>query len=179
MVAELDLPRSAWETHVNYPDQILLLRSHASFRTVSRELVERAENGGDPAAIRAVFRWWRANMHGHERYEEGKLYPFLEHRWGLRCDDLSAGHRALSEAEAVVHAAQPEALAQALEEHDRVLSAHLDAEEELVIPALLALTREEFEDYCALPLSVLLRSVPCHADSCRVCAPRNPGEPVS
>ena len=53
-------------------------------------------------------------------------------------------------------------LVAALRNHDDVLGAHLDLEEELVIPCLLALTPDELDDYCRLPASVLLLRLDSH-----------------
>ena len=39
-----------------------------------------------------IFRQWMYAMGNHERYEEGKLYPYLEARWGLSCESLREGH---------------------------------------------------------------------------------------
>jgi hypothetical protein len=174
MHVDLDLPRSAWPDHPSYPEQVLLLRSHQGFRAQSRSLIERADAGGRRPGIVASFSWWKAAMHSHEGYEESKLYPFLEHRWGLDCDGLTAGHRALAVADAAVRATDDAGLAQALEAHHAVLMDHLDAEERLVIPALLALDRQEFEDYCDHGLRWLLAEVPCHAGEagCRACTAR-------
>lgn len=148
MTVDLRLPRAAWPEHPHFPEQTLLLRSHESFRALSRVLVGRAGRGGDPAALLEVFRTWKAAMRGHEAYEEGKLYPFLRRRFGLDTAPMEAGHMALHVADAAVTAAaaadDPEALLEALEAHDRVLREHLELEEDVVIPALLALEPEAF-----------------------------------
>ena len=44
----------------------------------------------------------------------------------------------------------------ALQAHDRTLDAHLDVEEEAVVPLLLALDPEEFAHYYRSPLSLLI-----------------------
>ncbi len=169
--AALTLPRAEWPAHPHYPAQVLLVRSHESFRYVSRWLLARAEAGEPTGPIERTFRDWKSAMRGHEAYEEHKLYPYLEARWGLSCAPLQAGHHALSAAEAQVlaacepDAAAPEAqpaasvnpaLVAALRHHDAVLHAHLDAEEAVVIPALLALSPAEFATYCRRSLRTLL-----------------------
>jgi len=160
--APLSLPRDAWASHPHFPHQTLLLGSHEAFRTTSRTLVDRARRGGDTAALRWVFLRWKAAMGNHEHYEEGKLYPYLEARWGLDLDPARAGHTAVAEAEeAVLRAATvdgpaTEALARALADHDAVLLTHLDLEEAVVIPALLALSPAEFEAYTSSSLRRLL-----------------------
>ena len=162
MVANLSLSRSSWESHENYPQHVLLLGSHRSFRDLSSRLVQRALDGAVPSVLLPTS-WWKAGMRSHEGYEEHKLYPYLQHRWGLDCTHLSEGHEALAACDADVRNATGAAFAAALENHHAVLNEHLDDEEELVLPALLALTRSEFLDYCDNPLSWLLRQVPCHA----------------
>lgn len=161
--AALDLPRHAWPDHPRYPRQVLLLRAHEYFRRTSRDLVRRADAGRDAAAIGWVFGAWKSAMSGHERYEEHKLYPYLEARWGLSCDPLRAGHHQLSELDAAVRAAVADcdgpasaALHAALSIHDAALSAHLDVEEALVVPALLALSPDEFETYYRNNIRTLL-----------------------
>lgn len=149
--SDLQLPRDQWEAHPNYPRQVLLLGSHESFRELSRALILWAEEGRSPAQLGQVFDYWKSAMAGHEHYEEGKLYPYLEARWKLSCAALRAGHEALARCDAevrsAVEAGDPASLVGALRAHDEVLDAHLDAEEALVIPALLALTPAEFDAY--------------------------------
>lgn len=156
MVAELSLSRAAWAAHPKFPEQVLLLGSHASFRATSRRLIERARQGASRANLLSTFSLWKSAMAGHERYEEYKLYPYLEHRWGLDTAPLAQGHEALAEADRRVRQSDGPALLQALEHHDRVLLEHLELEESVVIPALLALSSAEFERYCNSPLWVLL-----------------------
>ena len=91
----LRLPREQWPSHPNYPRQVLLLGSHESFRRLSSSLLARVKGDGDLAAIGWVFDYWKSGMSGHEHYEEGKLYPYLEARWGLSCDELRGGHHEL------------------------------------------------------------------------------------
>ena len=150
MVAVLDLPRDAWADHPNYPHNLLLVRSHASFRELSSTLLRRAEAGGDPVGIVAVFAMWKSAMRGHERYEEGKLYPYLAHRWGIDPGSMSAGHTELHVEDQRVRAAVDtgqDAFVAALRRHHEVLLDHLAHEEAVVIPALLSLSREEFDSY--------------------------------
>ena len=178
MTIDLRLPRTVWAEHPRFPTQTLLLGSHRNFRATSRWLLSRAEEGAPRDAILADFAWWKGAMHGHERYEEGKLYPYLQHRWGISCGDLMAGHEALADAELRVRAAAGDALAEALGVHHAVLLDHLDAEERRVIPALLALGVQEFADYTEHGRGWLMREVPCHggAERCEACLhPRRAG----
>lgn len=160
--AALSLSPSQWPSHPHFPAQTLLLRSHESFRRTSQTLVQRAQAGRDAQAIGWVFGAWKSAMKNHEAYEEYKLYPYLEMRWGLDMDPAEQGHHALGLLDAQVRqAVKPgdatPALTAALTQHHDALLAHLDLEERLVIPALLALTPQEFERYSRSTLSMLLR----------------------
>ena len=95
-------------------------------------------------------------MRSHEAYEERKLYPFLSERWSVDFGPARAGHTLLHARYDAVVARFREtssdeskrlALIEALAAHDEVLREHLDLEEELVIPLLLGLTPDEFDDY--------------------------------
>ena len=159
----LRLSRPQWPDHPHYPDQVLLVGSHNSFRRTSELLVRRAESGRDPDALRWTFRYWKSAMRSHEGYEEYKLYPYLTARWGISCDELRDGHHELAEVEVAVLAAldeddgpATEALVEALTAHDTILQAHLDLEEEIVVPALLALTPREFDAYYSGHITTLL-----------------------
>lgn len=161
----LALPRDAWPDHPRFPSQALLLGGHAQFRRIGQVLIDRAEAGGDSAGILWIFRRWKAAMHSHERYEEHKLYPYLERRWGLDLSALRGEHSELREVEGAVrsHDADDgpasESLLAALIAHHEVLLPHLDREEELVLPALLALTPEEFDRYARSPIHRLLHEL--------------------
>lgn len=170
------LKRAEWPSHPRFPAQALLLGSHASFREVSEVLVEEAAGGGFVGPIERLYRRWISAMRSHEAYEEGKLYPFLERRWHASLAPAEQGHRALHAAHDAVLAAieaagerdEPhadETLHAALRAHDAVLRAHLDVEEELVIPMLLELSPDEFAEYYAEPIHVLLQRLDARAMS--------------
>lgn len=144
-----DIPRSEWPRHRNFSRQVLLLGSHANFRSVSRRLIRHIAEGGDREHAHAVFSMWKRAMRGHEAYEERKLYPFLESRWGVDFTAAEEGHEALHVADALVRQAfeSGKGLAEALRVHDEVLVAHLALEEEMVIPLLLELAPDEFDRY--------------------------------
>jgi len=148
------IPRSEWASHDNFPEHVLLLGSHTNFRRISRHLVDRAAQAGDLFQIRSLFRRWIAAMRSHESYEEHKLYPYLSERWSQPFEAAKQGHAelhdkyddvlsALSDAQDVAD----DGVRRALEAHDRVLVDHLRLEEDMVIPLLLELSREEFRRY--------------------------------
>lgn len=164
----LTLPREQWTDHPRYPEQVLLMRSHESFRQVSRTLIERAREGITVGSIAWIYPQWIAGMRSHEGYEEYKLYPFLRRRWGVSMESLKAGHQQLHRCDEEVRAALADsrdpdadtpndALVHALEEHDRVLVEHLRHEEDTVIPLLLELPPHEFDEYCHHSIGELLR----------------------
>jgi len=170
------IPRAEWTAHPRFPTQALLLGSHANFRRVSRHLIDKAAQE-ELVGLHSLFDRWIAAMRSHEAYEEQKLYPYLEHRWGVSLDNARTGHLELhSRADAVAeafkvsaHPADPanpargsegNAVLRALTAHDLTLDAHLNLEEEAVIPLLLALEPDEFARYYKSPLSLLIARDP-------------------
>lgn len=158
--------REAWRAHERFPEQTRLLRSHEGFRAVSRELLRRVEGmPHDPvpalAPLEGTFEMWMAAMRSHERYEEGKLYPYLARRYDTTMQCLVVQHEALHRAVADVRSAFEEGhaplVADALRAHRRLLVRHLDEEEEVVIPMLLELSPREFAAYVTLPIGTLMR----------------------
>lgn len=151
------LTRSAWSDHPHYPEQLLLLGSHDNFRRASRSLIEwagRLLRDADAVAMahnRDVFNQWQAAMGGHEHYEEHKLYPYLERRYGVELGRLRHGHQRLSRLRADVRSAygsyRPDEQLGALQSFDAELRAHLAEEEDAVIPLLLHLPRADFVSY--------------------------------
>jgi len=166
------IPREDWTSHPRFGTQALLLGSHSNFRRVSRYLVDKA-SAEEFVGLHSLFDRWIASMRSHEAYEERKLYPYLEYRWGVSLDEARTGHEELhAGADGVVEAfrslAQPARAREetepssenlvlaALEAHDRTLDAHLDVEEEAVVPLLLELSSEEFDRYYRSPLWMLI-----------------------
>ncbi len=166
------IPREQWSTHPNYPTNLLLLGSHRNFRAINRKLVVRAEAAQHAQeaevtsplpALARTYRSWIQAMRSHEAYEEHKLYPYLEARWGVSLADAQAGHRALHDVHAWVCSAfdehDAESSVAALRRHEQVLGDHLDLEEEHVIPLLLELPREEFARFTHSSIGALLRDL--------------------
>lgn len=160
------LPREQWSAHPRWPEQVLLLGSHANFRSISRHLVAQARAAdGSLAGIASLYLRWIAGMRSHEAYEEHKLYPYLTRRWGVSLAAAEAGHEQLhachaAVVDAITDAAElrrtTPALAEALRAHDETLVAHLELEEDLVIPRLLALEPDEFRRYTHGTIEALL-----------------------
>ena len=153
MPTVLDLPRHAWANHPHFPQQVLLLGSHRQFRSLGQKLVDRAREGGDAVGILTVFDWWKSAMSNHERYEEHKLYPYLRHRFGISTGSMEEGHDALHVCDAAVRAAGEHGgvasgeLVLALQDHQAELLDHLDHEEQVVIPGMVAVEPREFAEY--------------------------------
>jgi len=151
------IPRAQWADHPRFPQQTLLLGSHDNFRILAKQVAVLAES--EPRRAERLFRRWMYAMHSHEAYEERKLYPFLTRRWGVSMAPLEAGHEALGLRKAEVldafvavldrEGGPPEqrALRRALLGFEDTLEAHLELEEDTVIPLLLELTPGEFADY--------------------------------
>ena len=163
------LSRPDWTSHPHWPEQVLLLGSHENFRRISAYLITAAGGGegkrSNLTAIASLYLRWITGMRSHESYEEHKLYPYLARRWGTDFAGAEAGHVALHTAHAAVVEAIAEAAEQgeitpalvaALRAHDQALDVHLELEEELVIPGLLALSPAEFHRYTMLSLPSLL-----------------------
>ncbi len=152
------IARERWPEHPRFASQALLLGSHASFRRISRALLEAGAavpEGAIAASSLAVrqrlFAQWQGSMRSHEAYEERKLYPFLRHRFGVTTAQLEAGHEALHVIErelgASAETGDEVGWSGAMARYDRMLDQHLNAEEDLVIPCLLALAPAEFRAY--------------------------------
>ena len=160
-------PRTEWEQHPNYPDQVLLLGSHDNFRRLSRYLVETAQAHPDNWRITCAiwFSRWQAAMGGHEHYEESKLYPYLARRYGMALETLVGDHRAMHELADGVRRSlledEPAAAHEMLRTYDDALVAHLRREEDLVIPMLLELPRDEFITYTSRSLKTLMANCAC------------------
>ncbi len=176
------IAREDWASHPNYPQQALLLGSHRNFRRVSQYLISSARSVIDPSReadrsrqagrswqarqlrrLRDLFVQWKGAMRSHEAYEEGKLYPYLEARYGVSMAELREQHEALVPLERAAldawAAREREALIGALEGHDRALDAHLQQEEDMVIPLLLAMPPTEFDAYYRGSINALLRAL--------------------
>lgn len=168
------LAREDWAAHPRFPQQTLLLDSHAYFRNRAVWILDRvvAIEPAGAAVLSRRQRWcrrmagdfasWMRGMRGHERYEERKLYPFLARRYGHSFAEMEAAHRGLHEREQVVidafaalvagapdEAARHGALLAALRAYESALHVHLAAEEDLIIPMLLALEPSEFHAFRA------------------------------
>ena len=170
-----DLPRSLWQSHQNFPGHALLLGSHDNFRNISTHLVNESMRAWSTAPtlppradLPQLFKRWKRAMKNHEGYEEAKLYPYLNAKYGVSMSILELHHKNLGLAEDRVNRAERDAdalkFAHALKKHDQILVPHLAQEEEMVIPLLLALTPREFERYSNGNIRGLLREIAREAE---------------
>lgn len=161
------LERRQWHEHPNYPGQVLLLRSHESFRSFTKGLIEAAaDERRKPMHVSYAFEQLIGAMGGHEHYEEHKLYRYLEWRYDVSLDSLRNGHERLHACHDRVRDGFRTAIAEddrgpaiaALSEFAAVLDEHLDEEEDVVIPMLLELSPREFASYSMSSIHELISS---------------------
>ncbi|KAI9342641.1 hypothetical protein BDR26DRAFT_894633 [Obelidium mucronatum] len=144
---------------------------HDSFKT---------QSGDSPRSLLSHFRSWHTSMGSHEAYEESKLYPFLCRRWDVDTRYLKQEHQEMHEKRDLVLAAfhrylnfenSPQQygsdsliaagtlLESAMADYDSFLRLHLAEEEEFVVPMLLELSREEFQEYYDTRATELFRKM--------------------
>jgi hypothetical protein len=125
--ANLALPRSAWAHHPQWQNYQTRekgftgfpLGAHTSFRTFSQEVIEMvaaieeplahavAKGSGQPPAFNFQLaaaethwqRWMAAMNGGHARFEERRLFKYINARWAVSLDHLPEAHRGLEQRE--------------------------------------------------------------------------------
>lgn len=126
----------AWRTHPNAAGPAsLLLSIHDQFRAASARL-----QVCDVALAPRIFGSLAQTLHHHHHAEEMMLFPLVHRRTGDAPAQLVTDHEELTTAIAEVEADVSRATLARF--HD-VLIAHLDREEALVIPILLAIPPHE------------------------------------
>ncbi len=136
---------ATWRAHPNAMGPAsILLGIHARFREASADLVEQR----DPTVIARAFLPLARTLHHHHHAEEAMLFPLVEKRTRIAPEQLQADHDELTEAIDAVEAGLRaplaiDALVPLVQRFHEVLVAHLDREEELVVPVLLELTPEQ------------------------------------
>lgn len=172
------IARSAWRDHPRFDERALLLQAHDSFRNYVRYIaggVEAVatERGGARRRRRLLARLgahyadlqWSISV--HERFEERKLYPFLETSFDVSLAWLREEHDELRLVDELVQGALAHAshagddeleqtrleLLRALAAYSVVLDAHLVAEEDALIPLLLSMDADAFAKYRSLPVA--------------------------
>jgi len=125
-----------WRTHpsVSGPAS-LLLSVHDQFRAVSARL-----QVADLSFAARMFVPLAQVLHHHHHAEEASLFPMVHRRSGDAPAELVTDHEELTNAIAAVQAELSRATLARF--HDALI-AHLDREEALVIPILLAMTPNE------------------------------------
>jgi hypothetical protein len=198
--AALRCPRADWEQHPSWATFMSAggfngwpLTAHRAFRRRSQEVIELVLHiqlllprlaGKHPPTMRLRMgtaaehwkQWMSAMQGGHARFEERRLFKYIQARWGVDIGHLPQEHRELERCELAVAGAMaaaaelstPEkmgdggaedlpgvaamdysirALLKALLDLDACTIRHLGEEEELVIPLLL--------DMCSRPSETL------------------------
>jgi len=115
----------------------MLLGIHDHFRAAAQRLMELE----DMLSIARLFVPLAQTLHHHHHAEEEMLFPTIHERTGTAPDRLQADHDEMTAAITTVERAlrSREGIATAVARFCEILVAHLDREEELVIPVLLEL----------------------------------------
>ena len=137
-----------WREHPNAAGPALMLLSiHDQFRAASNHLVHLVADDQGLAAIWRVFSRLAQVLHNHHHAEEAMVFPLIRRRTGVAPEQLQADHDELTAAiEAVETSLGAEGSArvgEAITRFHEILVAHLDREEELVIPVFLQLQPHE------------------------------------
>ncbi len=148
--------RSAWQKHPNAGGPAAtLLAIHDQFRLASERLTSILEREDAPSRARVMraFEPLARMLHHHHQAEQAMLFPLVERRTNVAPTSLTADHEALTRAieeveNSLATGADLARLATALAAFTRVLGAHLDREEALVVPLLLMLTPDEAAAMC-------------------------------
>ena len=141
--------RAAWERHPNIGGPAsTLLGIHDQFRAASRRIAFLiGREAPDVGWLRQAFRPLAITLHHHHHAEEEMLFPMVLRRTGTAPERLVQDHQVLTDAIAAVEAALSggDTLRSraAIASFDEILVEHLDREEALVVPVLLAMTARE------------------------------------
>jgi 8-oxo-dGTP pyrophosphatase MutT (NUDIX family) len=125
-----------------------LLGFHDQFRVASERLLLLVEREPDLGWVARAFMPLAQTLHHHHHAEEVMLFPVVHELTGTEPERLVSDHETLMSAIADVEeslraGADREHAKAAVVRFDEVLVAHLDREESLVIPLLLAMTPAE------------------------------------
>ncbi|MBX3185825.1 MAG: hemerythrin domain-containing protein [Labilithrix sp.] len=140
--------RAVWRTHPNASGPGgTLLAIHDQFRVAAERLVVMVARDEEPGWIARAFLPLAQTLHHHHHAEEAMLFPMVHRRTGVAPERLVTDHEALTAAiDAVgrsLASGSRDVLRSALASFDAILVAHLDREEALVMPVLLALEPAE------------------------------------
>jgi hemerythrin superfamily protein len=138
--------KAEWRTHPNAPGPAsMLLAIHDQFRAVSTRLVQLVDAGQPAVTLARVFVPLAQTLHHHHHAEEAMVFPFVHERTGIETEQLVIDHAQMTEAIAMVEASfrSGAGIQAAVARFHEILIAHLDREEELVIPIFLELDPHE------------------------------------
>ncbi len=167
-----ELLTQRWATHRNWSKQAAMLRSHDRLEHASARVVEMTRETDEPGRAARAFRHLLPSVDSHLQYQEQKLLPFLEWRWGTSTAALLADQRALVAQRSEVIAALEAAAADAklrgvalerLEAHHALLVRTLAATETLAIPLLVQLSPSELSSFTLMRVGGLRELIATHA----------------
>jgi hemerythrin-like domain-containing protein len=144
-----DADRATWREHPNVGGPAsMLLYIHDQFRAASERLRSLVAAGAEAATLARHFRPLAEVLHHHHHAEEVMLFPAVLRSTGVAPQRLVEDHveltRAIEALEASLTNTTPRgAIESAVATFDDVLVAHLEREEQLVVPVLLAMTPAE------------------------------------
>ena len=128
--------RVDWTRHPNIGGPVsMLLGIHDQFRRAAEYLLTLEY----PEQIARAFAPLARVLHHHHHAEEVMLFPFVERSTGVAPRRLVSDHEELT---AAIDAVETSYTREAIVRFERVLREHLDREELLVVPVLLALAPE-------------------------------------
>ena len=167
----LQIKRKDWTKHKAFDSQTLLIRGHRNFRQSSKRCVElivsvlksNKNNKKSLQSIRTVQNIYyslMSSLHSHSRYEENKLFKYLEKKYNVDLSLLLEDHQLIETMEETCKSSLNHIISSKSASKELVLKAlrhfikfdnnfvrHLGEEESIVIPMLLELTYKEYVKY--------------------------------
>eukprot|EP01084_Bolivina_argentea_P274100 467094_1 len=167
----LQIDRKDWTKHESFTTQTLLIRSHRNFRSSSQRCVQfifeaLKSNKNTKKQLQSIktarnmYYSLMSSLQSHSRYEENKLFKYLEIKYNVNLSLLLEDHNTIHQLEEkckstlndIIYCGQitKELLLKCLIcflEFDDVFTRHLGEEESIVIPMLMELTYKEYVIY--------------------------------
>ena len=167
----LQIERKDWNKHKAFDTQTLLIRGHRNFRQSSQRCVKlisdvlksNKNNKKTLQLIRMAQNIYYSLMnalHSHSRYEENKLFKYLERKYNVDLELLLEDHDLIDRMEEICKSSLNDIITAGSTTKESVLKAlkyfikfddnftrHLGEEESIVIPMLLELTYKQYVQY--------------------------------
>ncbi len=146
-----DADHATWRAHPSFSGPAsTLLHIHHQFRVAAERLrfLANREAAPDLSWLLRAFGPLAETLHHHHHAEEAMLFPLVERQTGVLPEKLIDDHGDLTAAIEEVGTSlgegrDVERALTAISRFDHVLTTHLDREERLVVPVLLALSPRE------------------------------------